>query len=786
MVIAHEADLLYTGNFSEEITKNKCNQGGLTLKDLKPDTFESNEKSKLSFRQWSHEFSSWVERIDQDFETMLRLAAQMQEWDKHKFIAEAQQDCRLGAEKVAEFDKHIFLAMKRLTAGVAREIVDISKTAVEAWYRLTDRFYGRNVPGATAFANQLQELKRPTQIAEPFSFAERDQEVGQKICSTISKRTDVQRHRQSGIYETGPRDLPQSDGTQVDVDKLSLTTWKKRSLFSSETTHPALHQWILETLHQHKHRHQVLAVPTRVPRQAHTGDRTVTQIWTTMSMHHNGDKIGTLAMPTHLEVQMVSCTACRKAKGKAKGGKAKGKGKKGDSKGWNDSKGWTARKGWSDRKGWNTSGKGWEPQRPAGMNKLERDSKQYDVVVTETSTQEKTKRDSDWCVPVKHVAKLNRIRGPTPTKTNIKFFVDPEEEDRDNDTTPDCLGSKQFVLEDDVSHKCSRCEAVGTQGKRTRNLTHQDAKCTFFQLDRCRHQFLREGEYGLVRASTKHLGVVAKASGCRFRSWRNRHARRLADQPSFDRVRWFKNKWFLHNSRWRAIMGSCSTGGNRFVHDQDWKFDIHRLCVQSSFEWSCHRCGRWTWYWQHGSRFWPIKISRLFHTCDGQCLRGYGMHNDWNSRDFWSKTFGERTVLESVFELSIAWIPVTLLLPWCSLRTAVDSQCILVCRGIRVFQAYVAVNVKTGGMFLRITQNGESVPALVALWCADKRPFARARLTRTVVYLQSCDRSQFLWHHDVSCMAPVKKSSAVCCTHTSHIFKLCSRVWDSEECDWGW
>ena len=91
MVTAHEADLLYMRNFLEEITKNKYNQGGLTLKDLKPDTFESNEKSKLSFRLWSDEFSSWVERIDQDFETLLRLAAQMQEWDKDKFIAEAQE-----------------------------------------------------------------------------------------------------------------------------------------------------------------------------------------------------------------------------------------------------------------------------------------------------------------------------------------------------------------------------------------------------------------------------------------------------------------------------------------------------------------------------------------------------------------------------------------------------------------------------------------------------------------------------------------------------------------------
>ena len=59
-----------------------------------------------------------------------------------------------------------------------------------------------------------------------------------------------------------------------------------------------------------------------------------------------------------------------------------------------------------------------------------------------------------------------------------------------------------------------------------------------------------------------------------------------------------------------------------------------------------------------------------------------------------------------------------------------------------MFRACVVVNVKTGGMFLRITQNGESVPALVALWCADKRLFARARWTRTVVFFQSCDRSQ--------------------------------------------
>ena len=96
------------------------------------------------------------------------------------------------------------------------------------------------------------------------------------------------------------------------------------------------------------------------------------------------------------------------------------------------------------------------------MNNLERDSKQYDVLVMETSTQEKTVRDSDWCVPDKHVAKLSRMRGSTSTKTNIEFF---SKEDRDNDTTSDCLGSKQFDLVDDVSFKCSCCEADGMQWK---------------------------------------------------------------------------------------------------------------------------------------------------------------------------------------------------------------------------------------------------------------------------------------------------------------------------------
>ena len=38
---------LGSGNFLEEITKNKYNQGGLTLKDLKPDTFGEQREEQV-------------------------------------------------------------------------------------------------------------------------------------------------------------------------------------------------------------------------------------------------------------------------------------------------------------------------------------------------------------------------------------------------------------------------------------------------------------------------------------------------------------------------------------------------------------------------------------------------------------------------------------------------------------------------------------------------------------------------------------------------------------------
>ena len=481
----------------------EVHKGGLTLKDLKPDTFESNEKSKLSFRQWSDEFSSWVERFDQDFEKMLRLAAQMQEWDKDKFIDEAEQEYRLGAEKVAEFDKHIYLAMKRLKAGIARETVDTSKTAREAWYRLTDRFYGGNVQGATAIASQLQELKRPTQITESFHLLN----VIRKLVREFARQSPKE-PMPSAIVKA---DLPQSDGNTSRrrhnlEDKVLAFIRNNTSgaapmdigniapgLGSSSQSATSFSHGVSDSypdLNNYEHASQW------------------GQDWNTGDADTSGSSDGELCGLQKGKGKGKSgsfngiCYNCGKSGHSAKfcyakGGQAKGKGKKGDSKGWNDSKGWTVGKGWSEGKGWNTSGKGWEQHMPAGMNNLERDSKQYDVLVMETSTQEKTVRDGDWCVPVKHVAKLTRMRGQTSTKTNIKFFVDPEEEDRDNDTTSDFLGSKQFALEDDVSYKCSCCDSDGMQWRRKRNLTTMKPSVRFSSLTDADINFFEKGNTDL-------------------------------------------------------------------------------------------------------------------------------------------------------------------------------------------------------------------------------------------------------------------------------------------------
>ena len=126
----------------------------------------------------------------------------------------------IGADKVAEFDKHVYLAMKRFTAGIAREIVDTSKTAGEAWCRLTDLFYGRNVQGATAIDSQLQELKRPTQIAESFHLLNVIRQLVREFARQSPKELMPSTVVKAAYMRVVPATYRRAMETQVDVDKV--------------------------------------------------------------------------------------------------------------------------------------------------------------------------------------------------------------------------------------------------------------------------------------------------------------------------------------------------------------------------------------------------------------------------------------------------------------------------------------------------------------------------------------------------------------------------------------
>ena len=242
-------------------------------------------------------------------------------------------------------------------------------------------------------------------------LAERDQEVGQRVCSTISKRTDAQRHRQSGVHESGPREIyRRAMETQVDVDKVEPHNLEDKVLAfirnntsgtapmnigniapgqtpapglgsSSQSTSSSSHRGSdsYPDLNNHEHASQW------------------GQDWNAGDTYTSGSSDGELyglqkgkrerqkwKFQRHL-LQLWRVISLGQVL-VWKRWKSKRKGKEGRLQRFSDSKGWTAGKGWSEGKGWNTSSKGWEQQRPSGMDNLERDSKQYDVLVMETST----------------------------------------------------------------------------------------------------------------------------------------------------------------------------------------------------------------------------------------------------------------------------------------------------------------------------------------------------------------------------------------------------------------
>ena len=65
--------------------------------------------------------------------------------------------------------------------------------------------------------------------------------------------------------------------TQVDVDKVEPHNLEDKVLAFIRNNTSGAAPMGLGNMHQDRHRHKVLAIPTRVPRQAHTEGQTVIQ-----------------------------------------------------------------------------------------------------------------------------------------------------------------------------------------------------------------------------------------------------------------------------------------------------------------------------------------------------------------------------------------------------------------------------------------------------------------------------------------------------------------------------
>ena len=113
------------------------------------------------------------------------------------------------------------LAMKRDLQQVSlARLWTPPRPAGEAWYRLTDRFYGRNVQGATAIASQLQELKRPTQIAESFHLLNVIRKLVREFARQSPKEPMPSAIVKAAYMRVVPETYRRAMETQVDVDKV--------------------------------------------------------------------------------------------------------------------------------------------------------------------------------------------------------------------------------------------------------------------------------------------------------------------------------------------------------------------------------------------------------------------------------------------------------------------------------------------------------------------------------------------------------------------------------------
>ena len=76
----------------------------------------------------------------------------------------------VGEAEYKKFDKQVPQTFKRLTSDKARGMIDAAVSAAEGWCQLLHRYHSKTVPGATAIATKLQNVKKPNNVDESYSI----------------------------------------------------------------------------------------------------------------------------------------------------------------------------------------------------------------------------------------------------------------------------------------------------------------------------------------------------------------------------------------------------------------------------------------------------------------------------------------------------------------------------------------------------------------------------------------------------------------------------------------
>ena len=131
MTDAYEHDVHWLMQRIEQM-KRENHSKGLPAKDLKPINFDSNLKTKLSFKQWSLDMYAWARKVDSAYGKLLNIATELKEWDAEAYKAKVYTDTKVDEYNFEDHDGELMDMLRHVTEGDSRDMVDAATCAGEA------------------------------------------------------------------------------------------------------------------------------------------------------------------------------------------------------------------------------------------------------------------------------------------------------------------------------------------------------------------------------------------------------------------------------------------------------------------------------------------------------------------------------------------------------------------------------------------------------------------------------------------------------------------------------